>query len=443
MASRRNYLYLEKVKSNMVNQFKNEVVNMESIKESENPFDNIIGLENQKKEVLLVTKWFKNSNELKAKGITIPKGIILFGDPGNGKSLFIKEIIKYMKCPVFIFNGNTDNFATEIVDVFNKAKNEKQAIIVIDELDLLIDKENSIIRALQECLDGVESSDNILVLSATNDLYEIPDPLLRNGRLEKIIHISNPTGKDCIELLKKLLNNFKISLPQDFDEESLELSFSGVSCAAVKAIVNDLVLRNGFDNITNEMIHDSICNITNNIKSSEQLYNLDVAIHEAGHAVMAKRYSEYFKIGRLALGFRGGSVAAKEVEKNYWPYEKCIADIQISMAGVIAQKILCGTGSRGCENDLERARNMAYNIINKSGYSSCWETLPDTKFNSTRRESVFKLRKNEHKIEKLLKTCEKDATKYLKKHKEEIKQLGELLLEKKNLKANEVDRIFE
>lgn len=107
------------------------------------------------------------------------------------------------------------------------------------------------------------------------------------------------------------------------------------------------------------------------------------------------------------------------------------------MAGLIAQKIICGKGSRGCESDLQRARRLAYNIINMCGYSSCWETLPAVK-NSSRMETSIKRRRMERKIESLLRKCEKDVTKYIKSHKEEVIALGKLLFEKKRLKSSEI-----
>jgi ATP-dependent Zn protease len=125
------------------------------------------------------------------------------------------------------------------------------------------------------------------------------------------------------------------------------------------------------------------------------------------------------------------------VEEDFWPYDKDKADIQISMAGVIAQKIIMGIGSRGCEADLDRARVLAYNIINKNGYSSCWETLPTVEPGS-RMETASKRRRMERKIEKLLKSLEKKTIKYIKNNKDKVKTLGYALFEKKHLKSSEI-----
>ncbi len=184
---------------------------------------NIIGHAEQKKELLAIIDWFNRSEELKAKGVSIPKGVVLFGKPGNGKSLLIKELIQLVNVPVFIYRVEEENIILGIEKMFESARKVGKAIVVIDELDLLIDKEKRVIRTLQESLDGVESSDNILVLTATNNISDIPDALMRNGRLEKLIRIPNPSALEALELLKHHLKQFNISLPSDCDEEELGL----------------------------------------------------------------------------------------------------------------------------------------------------------------------------------------------------------------------------
>lgn len=414
-----------------------ELIYASKLEEGEEPLSKVIGHENQKKELLSVIKWFKNSKELKEKGVSIPRGVILFGEPGNGKSLLIKEIIRCCEAPVFVFQGEQANVVEGICETFKKAREAGHAIIVFDELDLLINKESRVVRALQENLDGVESSDDILVLAATNYMREIPSPLIRHGRLEKLIKIPYPTGEEALELLKKHFKEFNLVFPEDFDDEEVALSLNGISCAGVKAVVNDLVLRNGFENITSEMIDTSIYNITDRVKDTPDEDNIEVAIHEAGHAVMAKAFPQYFLINRLNISGASGEFHAKEVEKGFWPYEKVIADIKISMAGILAQKIICGRGSRGCEDDLQNARTSAYNILNMNGYSSCWETLPPIR-KGARTDTSIKRRKMEIKIEKLLKKCEKETSEYIKTHKKQISDLGKLLFEKKHLKSSEI-----
>lgn len=428
---------LEDKKENISNKASYELVLHHGLAEGEKPLEKVIGHESQKKELLSVIEWFKKSKELKAKGVSIPKGVVLFGEPGNGKSLLIKEIIRCIDAPVFILKGDETNIVAGITETFAKARETGHAVVVIDELDLLINKERRVIRALQENLDGVESSDDILVLAATNHIREIPEALLRNGRLEKLIKVPYPTGPEALELLKIHLKEFNVPLPSDFDEEEVALSLNGISCAGVKALVNDLVLRNGFDNITSDMLFQSIYNITDRVKDAPEEDNIEVAMHESAHAVMAHAYPEFFLINRINISGASGEFHVKEVERGFWPYDKVVADIKVCMAGVIAQKLIYGRGSRGCDEDLQRARIDAYNMMNMCGYSSCWETLPVLR-PGARTDTAYKRRRMEKKIEKLLKKCEKETTSYLKEHLSQVKALGELLFQKKHLKSSEI-----
>ena len=420
------------------NKYPYEFISPQKLNEEEQPLSRVVGHENQKKELLNVIDWFKRSRELKEKGLSTPHGTLLFGPAGCGKSMLIKEIIKCCEAPVFVFKGEKDNAIVEgIVDTFKKARETGHAIVVFDELNLLINKERRVIRALQECMDGVESDDNILVLAATNDLDDIPGPLLRHGRFDKLIHIPYPKGKDALVLFKRYMNEFGVKLPEDFDDEEMELSLNNISCAGIKAIVNDLLLRNGFENITTEMIDKSIFNITDRIKTTPEEDNMDVAIHESSHAVIAKQFPKYFDINRLNISGASGCFHAREVEPGFWPYEKVLADIKICMAGIIGQKIICGRGSRGVESDLQSARKNAYNLLNISGYSTCWETLPTVAAGS-RTETQAKRRRMERKIERLLRRCERETYIIVKKNKDKIVSLAKLLFEKKHLKSSEI-----
>lgn len=427
----------EKPKENE-NKYPYEFISPNKLEDGEEPLSKVVGLENQKEELLNVVDWFKRSKELKAKGISIPKACILFGPAGCGKSMLIKEIIRCSEAPVFVFKGEKDNAIVEgIIDTFEKAREAGHAIVVFDELDLLINKERRVIRALQENMDGVESDDDILVLAATNDLDEIPGPLLRHGRFDKLIHVSYPKGKDALTLFKKYMNDFGVKLPDDLDNEEMELSLNNISCASIKAIVNDLLLRNGFENITVEMIDKSIFNITDRIKSTPEEDNMEVATHEAAHAVVAKQFPQFFDINRLNISGASGIFHAREVEQGFWPYEKVLANIKIAMAGIVAQKVIYGRASRGVESDLQNARKSAYNLINICGYSTCWETLPVIAPNS-RTETQSKRRKMERKIEKLLRKCEKETYKIVKDNRDKITALAKLLFEKKHLKSSEI-----
>ena len=420
-----------------------EMISPKSETANDKPLAKVVGHESQKEELLLLLKWFKNYDELKKRNVSIPRGILLYGAPGNGKSLLMKEAIKYAGLPTFIFKGDMDNICKGLADTFKKAKEVGRSIVVIDELDLLIDKDSRVTRILQENLDGVDSNDDVLVMAATNKIYPIPEPLLRPGRLEKVIRIPYPESKETIELLIKHFNEFGVKLPDDFNDNEISLTLNNISCAGVRAIANDVVLRNGFDNITTEMIIESIYRNTNQVQEKNRKDSYSTAVHEAGHAVMANAYPEFFQITRLDINQQGGKLSTKEVEENYWPYDKTIADIKICYAGVLAQKIVCKVGSDGCISDLQRARERALELISDSGYFSCSDALveiPD--FGNYRDDTEGKKNNNSKKADRLLKKCERQATRYLRKNKQKIIKLADALFAKKFLRSSEVHSII-
>ena len=351
--------------------------------------------------------------------------------------MLIKEAIKACNSPVFIFRGEEDNVVGSIVKTFENAKKTGHAIIVFDELDLLINKDRRVVRVLQEYLDGVESADDILVLSATNDIDDIPDALLRNGRLEKILYIPYLKGPELVKLLKYYFDLYKAEFPKDADEDELEVSLNHVTCSGIKAIVNDALLRNGWDNLTKEALDNSISNITERVKGSGEHGNMSIACHEASHAVMAMKYPEYFVPNRLVLRETSGSFRAKQVDDNYDSYEKMLADAHISLAGNIGQFIIEGTGSQGCMEDLSRARSIVNTMVNRVGYKGAWRTLaaPSPYY---RQPTIFKLRSNEHQIKKIFKKVEKETYSYLLKHKDKVIKLARLLYQKQSLKYSEI-----
>ena len=403
------------------------------------PLAKVIGHDTQKEEIILLLDWFKNKDYWNSKKVTLPKGILLHGEPGNGKSLLIREVIKYSHLPTFIFKGDVDNINKGLEATFKKSKEAGHSIVVIDELDLLIDKDSRVTRTLQENLDGVESSDDILVIAATNNIWDIPCALLRNGRLEKVIEIPYPTGQEAVDLLKMHFKEFNATLLEGFDEKELCLTLDSISCAGVRTIANDVVLRNGFENITEQMVLDSIYRATNSVKGKNKAEVYATAVHEAGHAIMANYYSNFFEITRLDINQGSGKLSVKEKIEDYWPYDKVVADIKVSCAGVIAQKIICGVGSLGCESDLQRARQDAWNVINKSGLISCSDALPEIKpYSNVREESENKRNSNVKKADKLLKKCEREATRYLKKNQQKIIKVADELFKKKFLRSKEV-----
>lgn len=409
---------------------------------NEEPLSKVIGHAAQKEILKSVIEWFKKADEYKEKGVDIPKGILMYGDPGNGKSLLMKEAIKFAEAPTLVFKGEIENISEGLEETFKKAKEIGHCVIVIDELDLLIDRDNKATRILQDNLDGVDSPADFLVLCATNNMWLIPDALKRCGRLEKILRIPAPNGEEATMLLKKIFKDLNVDLPSDLVDEEVGLALDGVACASIKSIANEVVLKHGFSNITSDMIYESIFSVTNKIKDSVPADNYQHAVHEAGHALVASS-SKFFKIGRLTINNNGGYLSVVDDDRNFWTHEKMMADIQISCAGLIAEKVIFKTGCDGCDEDMQRVYKTAARAINRVGFMSCSKTLPEVEpYKYIRNETEERRSRNEKEIERLIKVCERKVTRFLKKNKKALIALADELFQRKNLKSFEVAHII-
>lgn len=415
-----------------------------NLKEDEQPFENVIGHKKHIEELLQIIDWFNNLEEFNKKGISIPKGVLFAGAPGNGKTLLIKEFIKCVKCPTFILDWNQNDVVKDIQTLFEKAIQAGKSIVVIDEIDLLIGEDDKIIRTLQECLDGINSNNNILVLAACNHLKRLPQALLRNGRFGKPFQIELPSDEDLITLFKKSFEQIGIKLADNFDYDEISIAFNRLSFADVKAIINDVVLRNGLNGINEEMVIDSIYNTTKTFNFNEEdNYYYEAAVHESCHAVMAYNYRKYFLVKRLTMDSSSGCFETKVIDDDYESYDKRIANVNICLAGVIGEKLFCKDIMLGNFKDLQNARKSIYHLVNNEAYYSCSDTLPGVNDDGARRESQKKLVKNERKIYKILNNSERYVKKYLRKHKNQVINLANELFKKKRLSSHEIIEILE
>ncbi len=411
------------------------------LKENENPFDEVIGHKKEKEELLRVIDWFNHSQYWMEKGIMIPRGVLLYGRPGTGKTMMMRALIRLCQCPVLVYQGKSDNPAKSLSETFQKAKELSHAVILIDELDLIVKNRQDVQRVLQQNMDGVEDKGDILIIAAANNISEIPDALQRSGRFGKQLFIDDPRLAERIELFKHFAKQYQLKLPEDLDEFEIGSLMSSMAGSEIKAMVNDIILRNGFDNVTQEQIEASIQYVDNNFPSEEKK-NYQVAIHEAGHCIMALKYPKYFTADSLTVYNRGGLCHTALIDEEYIDYYVKLAHIQILMAGNLAEKLFFKSALEGCHEDLNDARIEAYNLVNAVGYKSCWRVLPRSG-SPNRRESQVKLRKNERIIERILRKSERQAKWYLRKHKKEIKAIADKLYEKAHLNKRQIKECLE
>lgn len=301
-------------------------------------FEDIYGYESIKETLLQLKSYYDNKQEYDDMGADIPKGILLYGQPGCGKSLFAKEFALLIDTsPIIIKTKN------EMVSSFTKtqeiASSEKKTkMILIDELDLLVHDDDETVRILQTCIDGFSSSSKVFIIATCNRIYDLPEPLVRKGRFDYKLEILKPNKEERIELLRKYFDRCGIS-SKGVDFAYISSITYNFSCADIKYLINTIRLRLK-DKITKEGIEEIVTecgySITKLCDKEDRSYA--TAIHEAGHVLLLLTYKKFFTFFRsvfLPGNTNNGATIYDENKKGFCFEESC-AYIQMSLAGKIA-----------------------------------------------------------------------------------------------------------
>ena len=393
-------------------------------------FKKVYGYQEVKEELNRIKDWYENKELLNNPTVTLPKGILLYGEPGNGKTLFVREFIDNFDCPKYVIEGKNDNTASEIKNVFDKAKKENFAIVVIDELELLVPENSKEQRILQQELDGVDQKGSILVIATANKIHRIADPLKRPGRFDKKIKIDEPDRKCRAEIFKSMLLDLNIDTT-NINFEHVSKHCTNVSCADIKAIVNDVYLRCQKTPINEEEIELSFERVTKGEigKKPSTMNNFNIAIHEAGHSLMAIHFKENWALYKAKFTDEGGTCEIEEVKEKYMTIEKRTQDIMIGLGGYVAEEIVFGHHDYGTHDDIEKVHDYCRRLIERS-------TIHGIKYHITESHSAVsswhletpQLRKViERKTYALMNKYMKKVRRYLKTHVAELKAFADLM----------------
>ena len=407
-------------------------------------FKNVYGYQEVKDELNRIKDWYENKEFLTNPKIALPKGILLYGEPGCGKTLFVREFINNFDCPKFIIQGKNENTASEIKNVFDKAKNEEFAIVVIDELELLVPEDSREQRILQQELDGVEQKGKILVVATTNRITRVGSPLKRPGRFDKKIAIDLPNKECRAVIFKNMLQDLDIDT-SNINLEHVSKHCTSISGADIKAIVNDVYLRRQKSPITEEEIELSYERVKRgDIGQKPMEYNTyHTAIHEAGHGLMAIHFKENWALYKARFTAMGGHCEIEEVQEGYMTLEKRIQNIMIGFGGYVAEEIIFGYHEFGAYSDVEKVHDYCRRLIERS-------SIYGIKYHVTQAQDAVdswhletpRLRKTiERKTYALMKKYEKKVRKYLKEHINELKAFADLMCRQGYVSYRDIGRV--
>ena len=405
--------------------------------------NNVYGYPEVKDELTRLKGWYEDETIVTNPNITLPKGVLFYGGPGNGKTLFVREFLNNFDVPKFSVEGRNENTASEIQRVFEKAKKEKFAIVVIDELELLVPKGSKAQRTLQQELDGVVQKGTVLVLATANDISEVASPLKRPGRFDKRIHIGEPDRESRKQIFGKMLEDLGIDTA-NINLDHVSKHCTGISGATIKAICNDVYLRCKDSLITEEEIELSYERVKKGElgKVPATANDFNIAIHEAGHALLALHFKENWSLYKAKFTEEGGQTEVEEVKENNMTLEKRIQGIMIGCGGYVAEEVIFGYHEYGCYDDYEKSHDYCRRLVERSCVYGVKHHITDSNSsNAYHRHSPRKERKIETLTYRLMRKYEGKVRRFFKAHKKELVTFANHMCEHNSVSYRDIESL--
>ena len=437
-------------------------------------FNDVAGIDEAKAELEEIVDFLKSPQKFQKLGGKIPKGVLLVGPPGTGKTLLAKAIAGEAGVPFFSISGSdfVEMFvgvgASRVRDMFEQAKKNSPCIVFIDEIDAVgrhrgmnvgggnDEREQTLNQLLVE-MDGFEENQNIIIVAATNRPDILDPALLRPGRFDRRVDISNPDLKGREKIL--LVHIKKVPLASDVDLKVIARGTPGFSGADLANLVNEAALMAARNNKLAVGMHefeqakDKVMMGTErkSLTMNEEERKL-TAYHEAGHAIIAHYTPGSDPIHKATIIPRGGALGMvmrlPERDSVSWSRKKLIADLKVSMGGRIAEELIFGSEmvTTGASSDINQATSLARYMIIKCGlsdklgfqnFSSRETTHEETSYSNKTAELI------DSEIKMLLDNCYKESEKLLKEHLDNLHLLANALLEHETLSGTEIGSLLE
>ena len=437
-------------------------------------FKDVAGLYGAKEEVMEIVDFLKNPKKYTDLGAKIPKGALLVGPPGNGKTLLAKAVAGEANVPFFSMSGSdfVEMFvgvgASRVRDLFAQAKEKAPCIVFIDEIDAVgrargknagfsgnDERENTLNQLLTE-MDGFGSNSGVIVLAATNRADILDKALMRAGRFDRQIHVDLPELKEREEIFKVHIRDLKIS--KDFDVSYMAKHTAGFSGADIANVCNEAALgaaRKNKSEIDLQDFLDAVDRIVGGIVKKGYLLSdsekKTIAHHEAGHAVVSWLLPHANQLFKVTLVPRGNALGAAWYLPDEHKIERksqMIDEMCSLIGGRVAEEILNGEPSTGAQNDLERLTKTAYSMIQNYGMSevfgnfSFYDSTGSRAYDFTRPYSEKTAELLDAEVSKLVKEVHDKTYKLLKEHEQGWREVANELLTKEVIFADDVQAIL-
>ena len=441
-------------------------------------FDDVAGVDEEKEELEEIVQFLKNPKKFTDMGARIPKGVLLVGQPGTGKTLLAKAVAGEAGVPFFIISGSdfVEMFvgvgASRVRDLFDQAKKNAPCIIFIDEIDAVgrqrgaglggghDEREQTLNQLLVE-MDGFAANEGVIVLAATNRPDVLDKALLRAGRFDRQIVVGLPDVKAREQILE--VHSRKKRLADDVDLKVIAKNTSGFAGADLENVLNEAALLAARRNLTEigmREIEDAMIKVTmgpeKKTKVRSEKENKLVAYHEAGHAVVShflETQDPVHEISIVPRGMAGGYTMYRPTEdKSFMSKTEMEENIVSLLGGRVAEALILNDISTGASNDIERATKIARSMVTKYGMSerigalmlgsSQEEVFLGRDFGHTKEYSEETAAVIDEETKRIVDTGYNRAKQILSDNVDKLHQVAGILLEKEKINAEEFEAIF-
>ena len=432
-------------------------------------FKDVAGLDEEKEELIEIVDFLKKPEKFSKMGAKIPKGVLLYGKPGTGKTLIAKAIAGESDVPFISMSGSEfiEMFAglgaSRVRKLFDKARKLSPCIVFIDEIDAIgarrtsnsgaETENNQTLNQLLVEMDGFSSEETIIVLAATNRPEMLDKALLRPGRFDRQITIPVPDLKGRLDILK--IHSEDKRLSDDVNLESIAEDTAGFTGAELANILNEAAIIatiNKHDEIENSDVEEAVKKVTVGLEKKTRVYSEKdkklTAYHEAGHAVVSQYLPTQTSVKEVSIiprGVAGGYTMYKSDEDKYYISKTEMKEKLVALlGGRAAEKLVLDDISTGASNDIEVATQIAREMVTKYGMS---DNLGPIDFRGKEQNDMFVFGENigdkiGAEVKSLIDEAYSNAQKLLIEHRDKLDIIAQTLLAKEKINEQEFRNIF-
>ena len=437
-------------------------------------FKDVAGLEGAKEEIQEIVDFLKNPTKYTILGGKIPKGALLVGLPGTGKTLLAKAVAGEAKVPFFSLSGSdfVEMFvgvgASRVRDLFKQAKDKSPAIIFIDEIDAIgrsrgksnmngsnDERENTLNQLLTE-MDGFGTNSNVIVIAATNRADVLDKALMRAGRFDRQIYVDLPDLNERREIFKVHLKPLKVI--KTLDIEFLAKQTPGFSGADIANVCNEAALiaaRKNKKSVGKQDFLNAVDRIVGGLEKKNKIITPDekktIAYHEAGHALVSWLLEHAAPLVKVTIVPRGKSLGAAwylPEERQIVQTEQMLDEMCATLGGRAAEKVMFNKISTGALSDLEKVTQQAramvsvYGLNDVIGNITYYDSTGQSEYNFSKPYSENTAQKIDHEISEIIEKQYNRAIDILKTSKDKLTVLAERLLEKEVIFKDDLENIL-